>query len=80
MKAKTSNKEEIAKIEARIDQLEKLQPATEDQANVNEKVRLLTNAVASIKPDASYADGKFTNIYIFNGMGVMVQMYPKTKA
>ena len=80
LKAKTSNKEEIAKIEARIDQLEKLQPATEDQANVNEKVRLLTNAVASIKPDASYADGKYSNIYIFNGMGVMVQMYPKTKA
>lgn len=68
------------KIDARITQLEKLQPANEDQANVNEKVKLLTNAVASIVPDASYADGKYSNIYIYNGMGAMIQMYPKTNA
>lgn len=80
LKAETENQDDKKKIDARIAQLENLQPAAVDQANVEEKVRLLTNAVNSIKPDASYADGKYSNIYIFNGMGAMIQMYPKTNA
>ncbi len=27
-----------------------------------------------------YADGKYTNVYLFNGMGTIFQMYPKTSA
>ena len=79
LKEETSNKEEKAKIEARIKELQGLTALSEAEL-LKWKTTHLVSAVASIKPDASYADGKFTNIYIFNGMGVMVQMYPKTKA
>lgn len=43
------------------------------------KTTHLVSAVNSIE-DISYADGKYSNIYIFNGMGAMVQMYPTTNA
>lgn len=44
------------------------------------KTTHLVSAVNSIENNASYADGKYTNVYLFNGMGSIFQMYPKTDA
>lgn len=79
LKDKTENQDDKNKIDARIKELQGLTALSEAEA-LEWKTTHLVSAVASIEPDASYADGKYSNIYIFNGMGAMMQMYPKTNA
>lgn len=79
LKEETENQDDKNKIDARIKELQGLTALSEAEA-LEWKTTHLVSAVASIEPDASYADGKYSNIYIFNGMGAMIQMYPKTNA
>lgn len=79
LKDKTENQDDKKKIDARIKELQGLTALSEAEA-LEWKTTHLVSAVASIVPDASYADGKYSNIYIYNGMGAMIQMYPKTNA
>ena len=79
LKENEKEQSKIEKINARIEELNGLTALSEAEA-LEWKTTHLVSAVASIEPDASYADGKYSNIYIFNGMGAMIQMYPKTNA
>ena len=79
LKENEKEQSKIEKIDARIKELQGLTALSEEEA-LEWKTTNLVSAVASIVPDASYADGKYSNIYIYNGMGAMIQMYPKTNA
>ena len=79
LKENEKEQSKIEKIDARIKELQGLTALSEEKA-LEWKTTHLVSAVESIVPNASYADGKYSNIYIYNGMGAMIQMYPKTNA